>query len=61
MPWFNNPVMTCKVLNRIADRYRHAPLQDLRITMDSATQLIWRKQEQFYAGRSSVANRVDGI
>ena len=61
MPWYNNPDITCKVLNRIANRYRHAPLQDLNKTMDYATQLLWIKQERFSADRSSVARGVNGF
>lgn len=48
MPWYINPVLTCKVLNKIANRYERSVLQDLRSVLDRATELIWRKQEQYY-------------
>ena len=48
VPWYNNPVLTCKVLNRIANRYTRATLQDLNTVLDRATQLIWNKQEQYF-------------
>lgn len=47
MPWYNNPVITRKVLNRIANRYPRATRQDLAAVLDYATQLIWSKQEQY--------------
>ncbi|WP_191965653.1 MULTISPECIES: hypothetical protein [Oryzomonas] len=45
MPWYINPALTCKVLNRIADRISRTNLQDLNATLDRATELIWSKQE----------------
>jgi hypothetical protein len=48
MPWYTNPTLTCKVLNRIANRYPRATLKDLKTTLDNATQLIWSKQEHYY-------------
>lgn len=51
MPWYMNPVETRKVLNRIANRYRYTQLQDLRVILDQATQLIWTKQENYYQNR----------
>lgn len=60
MPWYNNPETTCKVLNRIADKYRHAPLQDLNKIMDYATQLLWIKQERFYVDRSVAVDGYNG-
>ena len=50
MPWYTNRVMICKVLNRIASRYECSSLQDLELVLDYATELIWRKQEQYYGG-----------
>lgn len=47
MPWYNNPVMTRKLLNRIADRHPRASLQDLTATLDYVTQRIWSKQEHY--------------
>jgi len=55
MPWYTNPVITCKVLNRIANRYSRANLQDLKKTLDYATQLLWNKQELYYSSKSPVA------
>jgi hypothetical protein len=56
MPWFTNPVLTCRVLNRIANRYSRAPLQDLKTTMDIATQSIWSKQEHYYNSKASISS-----
>lgn len=50
MPWYTNPVITCKVLNRIANRYEHTSLHNLRSILDHVTELIWRKQEHYYDG-----------
>lgn len=55
MPWYNNPALTSKVLNRIANRYQWASIQDLNRTLDRATQLIWSKQEEYYMRQSSYA------
>lgn len=51
MPWYMNPVETCKVLNRIANRHQRTTLQDLKAVLDQATQLIWEKQENYYQSR----------
>jgi hypothetical protein len=48
MPWYTNPVKTCKVLNKIAKRYEHTALHELKTVMDDATSLLWKKQEQYY-------------
>jgi len=48
MPWYNNPAITCKVLNRIASRHERLSLESLKLVLDYATELIWRKQEQYY-------------
>jgi hypothetical protein len=48
MPWYNNPVITRKVLNRIANRHPRATIQDLNAALDYATQLIWSKQEHYF-------------
>ena len=48
MPWYMNPASTCKVLNRIANRYPQATLKDLQRIMDHATQKLWNKQEYFH-------------
>jgi len=47
MPWYNNPVITRKVLNRIANRHPRTSLQDLTTALDYATQMIWSKQEHY--------------
>jgi hypothetical protein len=48
MPWYLNPDITCKVLNKIASRYEDSSLEDLKFVLDRATESIWRKQEQYY-------------
>ena len=47
MPWYDNPAITCKVLNRIANRFSQTNLQDLNRALDRATELIWSKQEEY--------------
>jgi hypothetical protein len=47
MPWYNNPAITCKVLEKIANRLSFANLQELDRTLDRATELIWSKQEDY--------------
>ena len=49
MPWYTNPALTCKVLNRIATRYELSALQELNIVLDNAVALILSKQEQYHA------------
>jgi hypothetical protein len=61
MPWYINPVITCKVLNRIANRYPRANLQELKTTLDNATQLLWSKQEHYCNSKSSVSMDVSGL
>jgi arsenate reductase-like glutaredoxin family protein len=48
MPWYTNHIITCKVLNRIANRYDRSSLQDLHSHLDKVTELLWRKQEQYF-------------
>jgi hypothetical protein len=48
MPWYTNPLVTCKVLNKIANRHDSSKLLDLKSALDHATELIWKKQEQYY-------------
>jgi translation initiation factor 2B subunit (eIF-2B alpha/beta/delta family) len=48
MPWYTNPVKTCKVLNRIASRYENSSLENLKSVLDHVTESIWKKQEQYY-------------
>ena len=50
MPWYTNPVITCKVLNKIASRYDRTALQDLKSVLDQAATLLWKKQIHFYEG-----------
>lgn len=60
MPWYMIPSQTCKVLNRLADRYATSSLQDLNMILDQATQNIWFKQEQYYNAKMSNGNRTSG-
>lgn len=48
MPWYINPVKTTQVLNKIANRYTCSTLQDLRSVLDNVTELVRRKQDQYY-------------
>jgi len=47
MPWYKNPLTTCKVLDRIARRYESSSLQQLRDVIDYVTELIWTKQDHY--------------
>ena len=58
MPWYTNPKLTCKVLNRIANRHPRTNLTELKITLDNATQLIWSKQEHYYKNKSLNSNNA---
>lgn len=60
MPWYNNPVIICKVLNRIATRYPNSNLQDLNATLDNATQLLLSKQERYFKSKSSATMEASG-
>jgi hypothetical protein len=42
-----NPILTRKVLNRIANRHTKDSLQDLDTLLDYTTQTLWSKQERF--------------
>jgi hypothetical protein len=48
MPWYMSPNTTCKVLNRIANRYPAHDSQNLIHILDYVTQLLWSKQERYY-------------
>jgi hypothetical protein len=48
MPWYTNPVIACRVLHKIANRYERTALQDLKSILDHAASLIWKKQEHYY-------------
>jgi hypothetical protein len=50
MPWYTNPDINCKVLNKIATRYERTPLQDLKSILDNAAALIWKKQKNYNDG-----------
>lgn len=60
MPWYINPVITCNVLNRIANRHPRTTLQDLNKTLEHATQLLWSKQERYYKNRQTYTNNNQG-
>lgn len=62
MPWYMNPKTTCRVMNRIASRYSHAPLKDVQAVLDLATQRLWHKQEYYYekSRHTSSGNVVAG-
>lgn len=47
MPWYTNPIITCKVLHKIADQNKGSGLQDLKSVLDNAAALIWKKQEHY--------------
>jgi hypothetical protein len=53
MPWYTNHVRTCMVLNRLARRYERSSLQDIRSVLDYATEIIWKKKEQYYNDTSN--------
>jgi len=48
MPWYTNPSRTSKVLHRIANRHSASSLTDLKSTIDSAAEMLWKKQEHYY-------------
>jgi predicted trehalose synthase len=54
MPWYMSPDITCKVLNRIANRHPVTDLQNLVRILDYATELLWHKQEQFCQREATV-------
>lgn len=47
MPWYMFPDTTCKVLNRIANRYSLAETPNLVALLDYVTERLWEKQEQY--------------
>ena len=53
MPWYINHIKTCKVLNRIANRLRSSSTDEFRTTLDTVTELIWKKQERYYENQRS--------
>jgi hypothetical protein len=48
MPWYTDPVTTCKVLDRIARRYDRTTLHDLRSVLDNVVASILKKQEHYH-------------
>lgn len=48
VPWYMSPDITCKVLNRIANRHPISDSQNLIHILDYATELLWHKQECYY-------------
>lgn len=50
MPWYTNPITTCKVLDKIATRHEHTALQDLKSVLDNAIASILKKQEHYHEG-----------
>jgi hypothetical protein len=50
MPWYNNPLTTIKVLNKIANRYTTSSLQDLKSVLDNVTEQVRRKQDSYHGG-----------
>jgi len=57
MPWYMNPNLARKVLNRIANRHPQAKLRDLQLVLDHATQKLWNKQECFYEKKPLAAQK----
>jgi len=51
MPWYTDPDKACKVLNKIANRYSHTTLHDLKSVLDHVSALLWEKQEHYYEDR----------
>lgn len=49
MPWYTNPAIFCKVLNKIASRYELSTLQELNTVLDNAVASILKKQEQYHS------------
>ena len=48
MPWYTNPVITCKVLDKIARRHEQRNLQDLKHVLDNAIASILIKQQHYH-------------
>jgi hypothetical protein len=58
MPWYTNPIVTCKVLGKIANRYEYTTLQDLKFVLDSVVDLIQKKQERYHEIRQKPREEV---
>lgn len=50
MPWYTDPVTTCKVLDKISKRYDRTPLHELKSVLDNVVASILKKQEQYHEG-----------
>jgi hypothetical protein len=48
MPWYTDPVATCKVLDKIAKRYDNTTLHDLKSVLDDVVSSILRKQMHYF-------------
>lgn len=55
LPWYCKPHLTCKLLNRIANKIHDN--DHCKTVMDQATMALWSKQECFYNGRDNHAIR----
>jgi len=53
MPWYTNPVITRRVLHRIASRHARSSIQELNAALDKATQLLWNKQHNYHSSKSN--------
>ncbi len=51
MPWYTNPAMICKVLDKIAKRYGQTNLYDFKPVLDNAIASIFKKQEHYHEYR----------
>lgn len=49
MPWYTDPNLTCRVLERIISRYPDCSMGDLRSGIEKIIEQIWQKRESFYA------------
>lgn len=47
MPWYTDPVTTCKVLDKIATHYERTSLRDLKSVLDNVVASILKKQEHY--------------
>jgi hypothetical protein len=49
MPWYTNPLITRRVLHRIASRHARSSIQELNAALDKATQMLWNKQHNYHS------------
>jgi len=59
MPWYMNPVTTCKVLNRIANRSARVSLRELTVLLDQTTDKLWSKQEEYNSAQLASQRLVE--